>query len=86
MNEATIREKLRTFITSELIRDRSYPLQDGEPIISGGLMDSFALAELGVYVEDQFDVYIPDPELTVEKMDTLDLMVARVLQDLPGSG
>lgn len=83
MNEATVRDQLRTFITTELIRDSSYPLQDGEPIISSGLIDSFALAELGVYVEDAFDVYIPDPDLTVAKMDSLDLMVARVLQDLP---
>jgi acyl carrier protein len=83
LNEATIREKLRAYITSELIRDSSYPLQDGEAIISSGLIDSFALAELGVYVEDAFDVYIPDPDLTVEKMDTLNLMVARVMRDLP---
>lgn len=83
VNEATVREQLRTFITTELIRDPSCPLQDGEPIISNGLIDSFALAELGVYVEDAFDVYIPDPDLTVAKMDSLNLMVARVLQDLP---
>jgi acyl carrier protein len=43
-------------------------------------MDSFALAELGVYVEDEFGVYIPDPDLTVEKMNTLDQMVARVMR------
>ena len=43
-------------------------------------MDSFALAELGVFVEQQFDVYIPDPELTIEKMNTLDQIVARVLR------
>jgi len=43
-------------------------------------MDSFALAELAVYVEKQFNVYIPDPDLTVAKMDTLNQMVARVLR------
>ena len=45
-------------------------------------MDSFALAEFGVFVEDTFDVYIPDADLTVAKMDTLDQMTARVLRDL----
>ncbi len=43
-------------------------------------MDSFALAELAVFVEKEFDVYIPDPDLTVSKMDTLDQIVARVLR------
>lgn len=82
MDEQTIRAKLRTFITTELIRDDDYPLEDDEGIITGGLMDSFALAEFGVFVEETFDVYIPDADLTVEKMDTLDQMVTRVMRDL----
>lgn len=80
MNETEIREKLRTFITHELIRDEEYDLANDEGIVTGGLMDSFSLAEFGVFVEEEFDVYIPDSDLTVEKMDTLDLMVARVLK------
>ena len=80
MNDADIRQKLRAFIAHDLIRDAAYPLTDTEGIVSGGLMDSFALAELGVFVENEFDVYIPDPELTVSQMDTLDQIVARVLR------
>lgn len=83
MDEREVKEKLRRFITTELIRDESYELEDDEGIITGGLMDSFALAELGVYVEEEFGVYIPDPDLTVEKMNTLRQMVARVMA---GSG
>jgi acyl carrier protein len=75
-----VRAKLRSFIVTELIRNPKYPLADDEKIISGGLMDSFALAELGVFVEEAFGVYIPDPELTVERMNTLDQIVARVRQ------
>jgi acyl carrier protein len=82
MNENEIRKKIRTFITRELIRDEDYDLADDEGIITGGLMDSFALAEFGVFVEDEFDVYIPDADLTVTKMDTLNQMVARILQEL----
>ena len=82
MDEQTVREKIRDYIINELLYDTGSELTDDEPIISEGLMDSFALAELGVYVEKEFDVYIPDPDLTVEKMDTLDLIVARVMRDL----
>jgi acyl carrier protein len=81
MDEQTVREKLRSYITRELIRDAKYPLKDDEGIITNGLMDSFALAEFAVYVEQEFGVYIPDPDLTVAKMDTLNQMVARVLRD-----
>lgn len=82
MNEQTIREKLRTFIIRDLIRDETYELEDDEGIITNGLMDSFALAEFGVYVEEEFNVYIPDSDLTVAKMDTLKQMTARVMRDL----
>jgi acyl carrier protein len=82
MDETTIREKLRQFIVNELIRDRKYVLAHDEGIITGGLIDSFSLAQIGVYVEEQFNVYIPDPDLIVAQMDTLDQIVARVMRDL----
>ena len=82
MDEQTIREKLRSYITRELIRDEGYALTDTEGVVTGGLMDSFSLAEFAVYVEGEFGVYIPDPDLTVAKMDTLNQMVARVMRDL----
>ena len=80
LDEKTIREKLRAFITRDLIRDPGYDLTDTEGIVTGGLMDSFSLAEFAVYVEKEFGVYIPDSDLTVAKMDTFNQMVARVLK------
>ncbi len=79
MEDVEVRTRLREFITRELIRDETYDLEDDEGIITGGLMDSFALAEFGVFVEQEFDIYIPDADLTVEKMNTLDQMVVRVM-------
>lgn len=80
MDETAICENLRSYIAKELIRDESYTIVNDEGIITEGLMDSFGLAELAVYIEQTFNVYIPDPDLTVEKMDTLDQIVARVLK------
>ena len=81
MDEQTVRERLRAFICKDLIRDADYPLTGGEGIVTGGLMDSFSLAEFAVYVEKEFGVYIPDADLTVAKMNTLDQMVARIMRD-----
>ena len=80
LDESIVREKIRTYITHELIRDPDYELADDEGVVTSGLMDSFALADFAVFVEQEFDVYIPDPDLTVDKMDTLNQMVARVLR------
>ena len=82
MDEQTVRSKLRTFILNDLIRDPQYELEDSEGIITEGMIDSFSLAQIGVFAEQEFNVYIPDPDLTVAKMDTLNQMVARIMRDI----
>jgi acyl carrier protein len=81
MTEAEVRAQLRAFIVKDLIKDAKYPLADDENLIANGLIDSFSLAEIGVFAEQQFGVYIPDPDLTVAKMNNLNLMVARIMRD-----
>ena len=82
MDEKTVHDKLRAFILKDLIRDPKYDLADDEGIVTGGMIDSFSLAQIGVYAEQEFNVYIPDPDLTVSKMDTLTQMVARIMRDI----
>jgi len=75
-----VRNKLRTFTCSEPVCNASYPLEDDEPMMTGGLIGSFCVAYLGVFIEMEFQVYIPDVDLTVENMDTLRL-IAQVSQE-----
>ena len=82
MDEKTVHDKLRTFILKDLIRDPQYDLTDDEGIVTEGIIDSFSLAQIGVFAEQEFNVYIPDPDLTVSKMDTLKQMVARIMRDV----
>jgi len=82
MDEKTVHDKLRAFILKDLIRDPQYDLTDEEGIVTEGMIDSFSLAQIGVFAEQEFNVYIPDPDLTVAKMDTLKQMVARIMRDI----
>jgi acyl carrier protein len=45
-------------------------------------MDSFSLAQVGVFIELEFNVYIPDPELTVDNMNTINDMTAKIMGKL----
>lgn len=82
MDRQEVRERLRAFVLNDMIRMPTYDLQDDEPLITGGLVDSFSLALFGVFVQEQFGIFIPDPDLTVENLDTLTQMVERVMRDL----
>jgi acyl carrier protein len=71
-----LKDQLREYITRDMMGDPKYPLRDDEGIMSGGLIDSFSLVTLALFIEEKFGVHIPDPELTVANMDTLDKIVA----------
>jgi acyl carrier protein len=73
-----MRDELRTFITTELMRDPGYQLQDDEALISGGLIDSFSLVELQLFIEQQFGVFIDDTELTADAIDNMNDIIALI--------
>jgi acyl carrier protein len=79
LDAAEVAARVREFIRAELMRNPTYALSDHEPLITGGLIDSFSLAHLGVFIEIAFGVYIPDFDLTVEQMDSVAQIVARIL-------
>jgi len=83
MDVQEMRDRLRDFVRGELLRKPDYPLADDEPLITGGLIDSLSLARVDVFVEDAFGVYLPDTDLTVARMDTIDRMVACILKARP---
>jgi acyl carrier protein len=79
MDQNIIKTKLKQFICAELLNNPDYPLKDDEALITSGLMDSFSLAQIGVFVEIEFMIYIPDSELTVAGMNTVDEMASKIL-------
>ncbi|MFZ5855572.1 MAG: acyl carrier protein [Chloroflexota bacterium] len=79
-NEAL--QKVRAFTLKELLKNPEYDLKNDEPLFSSGLIDSFAMAQVGVFIETEFNLYIPDPELTVENMDTVNLITDKILAGL----
>ena len=83
MDAQEMRDRLRDFVRGELLRKPDYPLTGDEPLITGGLIDSFSLAQVGVFVEDAFGVYLPDTDLTVANMDTIERMVNCILKTRP---
>ena len=75
-----VRNRLRAYIRRELLSGSQVAFTDDDPLFSGGILDSFSLAEIGVWLEQDLGVFIPDGELTVDCMDSLNLMVGQALR------
>lgn len=83
MDTDDLRLLLRDYVLTALIKDSGFVLADDEALISTGYIDSFSLAELGVFIQKSLGIYIPDRELTVGNMDTINLMIMTIKRHLP---
>lgn len=62
---------LAKHIAEKIIKQPGRVITPDEPIISSGLIDSFSLMDLALYVEDTFGVRIDDTELNASTFDSL---------------
>jgi len=67
-------EQLSAFIASEILKQPNRTIQPDEALISSGLIDSFSLMDLALFVEDTFGVRIEDTELNADTFDTLNAL------------
>ncbi len=70
--------ELKKFIREQIIRDPSMVIDDTQPLMSSGLIDSFALVDLSLFIEATFGVRVPDVDLTPDRMDTVAMMLAYI--------
>ena len=66
-----ITTQLADYIATEILKQPDRTFEPGEALISSGLIDSFSLVDLALFVEMTFDVRIEDTELNVDTFDTL---------------
>ena len=73
-------EIIRNFIQQEILKDPERPIESDEALISSGLIDSFSLVDIALFVEREFGVRIDDAELSAENFDTLDELTTLINQ------
>lgn len=69
---------LAKYIATEFLRQPERVLGPDEALLTSGLIDSFHLVDLGMFVEDQFGVRIDDAELNASTFDTLNQLTALI--------
>ena len=69
---------LEKFIASQILKQPDRKISADEPLLSSGLIDSFSLMDIALFVEDTFGVRIEDTELNADTFDTLSQLAALI--------
>ncbi|MBV6397091.1 MAG: hypothetical protein HFACDABA_02696 [Anaerolineales bacterium] len=76
-----MQKQLSDFIAAKILKQPKRVIQPAEALISGGVIDSFSLVDLALFVEDTFGVRIADSELNANTFDSIEqlsnLIIAR---------
>jgi acyl carrier protein len=70
--------QIQTFIATQILKQPNRIIASDEPLISSGLIDSFSLMDLALYVEDTFGVRIEDTELNADTFDNLNQLASLI--------
>ena len=69
---------LSNYIAREILKQPGRQLSPAEKLISSGLIDSFNLVDLSIFVETTFGVHIDDTELNASTFDSLNELAALI--------
>ncbi len=69
---------LAKFIAEKILKQPGKVISAEEAIISSGMIDSFSLMDLALFIEDTFGVRVEDTELNAETFDNLTQLAALI--------
>ncbi len=70
---------MEQYIASKVLKQPDRKISPGEALISSGLIDSFSLMDLALFVEDTYGVRIEDTELNADTFDSLNQLAALIV-------
>jgi len=71
-------QKLSAQIAAAILKQPGRVIPPDQPLLTSGLVDSFSLVDLALFVEDTFGVRIDDAELNADTFDTLDQLASLI--------
>lgn len=72
-----MKEIIREYVIQEYVEDDTEIKYD-TPLISGGIVDSFSMVSLKRFLENKYNISIPDDKATPEAFDSVNKIVVLV--------
>jgi len=73
---ASVKETILEYVKKEYLEtDDDREITYDSPLISGGIVDSFSMVSLKVFLETKFNIQIPDAKASPEAFDSVNNIV-----------
>ncbi|MDD8031690.1 MAG: acyl carrier protein [Acidobacteriota bacterium] len=66
-----LKEIIKNYVINEYLEPDSDPIDYETPLISGGIVDSFSMVSLKRFLENKYNIQIPDEKATPEAFDSV---------------
>jgi acyl carrier protein len=68
-----VKQQIRQFVAENfLFSNNGFDLDDDESFLEAGVVDSLGVLELVTFVEEKFDVQVPDEDIVPDNFDSVD--------------
>ncbi len=80
LDENQLKDTVLKYVKNEYIddEDEAEALTADTPLISGGIVDSFSMVSLKVFLEKKYEIKIPDEDASPDAFDTVNRIVELV--------
>jgi len=81
-----MQDVITDYIRDEYLEDEAQSVELDTPLISSGIVDSFSMVSLKTFLENKYNIKIPDEEATPEAFDTVRKIMELVRKFAPDAG
>lgn len=72
---SNIKEIILDYVKREYLEDEDQVIDYDTPLISGGIVDSFSMVSLKVFLETKYKIQIPDAKASPKAFDSVNKIV-----------
>ncbi len=73
---SNIKDIVLDYVKREYLEDEDQIIDYDTPLISGGIVDSFSMVSLKVFLETKYKIQIPDAKASPKAFDSVNKIVA----------
>ena len=81
-----IKDAVLEYVIEEYVEDEDEEVSFDTPLISGGIVDSFSMVSLKRFLENRYEISIPDEEASPEAFDNVNKITELVKRHLAKKG